>query len=433
MSRYLSQADQQLSQVFEGAMLAGRKLRNSCELEPAQTSWAQAIISFLRKKVGSRATNVLVIGTGRLTKSVVRKSVGSNYQLKVLSDDADEAARDEFGELKIPVHSLSEIVHCIEEADAMIICAELNPDSVDSGKHKFKKEFLVLDVEGNNEFISTSSNRIQYYKAKDIVYGPSDVHQAVTIATAELKAIEQSLFWYCVSNRPSVPADELRIGVRPSELALAQVDEFVKMLKALYPRIMYMVETISTPGDRDRETPLPEVVDDDFFTYDIDKALLAGRIDIAVHSAKDMPRKIRPGLHVTAVTPGIAPWECLVSKSGLSLMKLPPGAVVGTSSQRRRDQLKKLRPDLVTADVRGNVPERLKQLEQGKYDALILASAGLIRLGMEQRITEIFSEEIFPYTPGQGSLAIVVREADTQLQEFLRPLNLGRKEGLPWL
>jgi len=214
------------------------------------------------------------------------------------------------------------------------------------------------------------------------------------------------------------------IGARRSALALAQVREAEDFMRLIMPHARFTLATMDTPGDRDRVTPLPDVTDEDFFTRDLDKALLDGQIDMAVHSAKDLQPHLPTGLVLGAMLPSFAPWECLVACDAGSLAALPAGAVVGTSSARRREWLKTTRADLVPREIRGNVPDRLAQLEAGEYDALILAAAGLIRLGWANRITQVFGIDEFPPTAGQGSLALVVRTDDRLLREALMPLDI---------
>jgi hydroxymethylbilane synthase len=209
-------------------------------------------------------------------------------------------------------------------------------------------------------------------------------------------------------------------------LSKAQVAEIEKLLRALNENMVFEQVYYDTPGDRDKDTPLPEASSDDFFTRDIDEALLAGEIDIAVHSTKDLPEKLRTGLRIAATTPSMATWDCLVSRNDQSLMSLSAGGTIGTSSIKRRENVARLRPDLKTVDIRGDVPERIKQLDEGRFDALVLASVGLLRLDLADRITEIFSKSSFPYTLGQGSLSLVTRENDSGLIDFLRPLDLGQ-------
>lgn len=198
----------------------------------------------------------------------------------------------------------------------------------------------------------------------------------------------------------------LRVGTRPSPLAIKQADE----LKRLFPMVNLEVVVISTKGDRDKITPLTEVEGSDFFTSEIDSALLRGEIDLALHSRKDLPDELNEGLRIVLETESISPYDALVSRGGLKLKDLPYASRVGTSSQRRKDQIYALRQDLVLVDVRGNIGERLNLIDTGKIDALVVAHAALIRLGLESRISEIFSADNFPVHPKQGKLALVVKE-----------------------
>ncbi len=198
----------------------------------------------------------------------------------------------------------------------------------------------------------------------------------------------------------------LRVGTRPSPLAIKQVDE----LKKLFSRVNFEVVIISTFGDQDKITPLTNVSASDFFTREIDQALFEGKIDIALHSSKDLPDKLKEGLRVVLETKSISPFDALVSKGRFKLRQLPSASRVGLSSQRRKDQILALRQDLVIVDVRGNIGERLGLIDAGKIDALVVAQAALIRLGFEHLISEVFSKDAFSVHPKQGSLALVTRE-----------------------
>ena len=198
----------------------------------------------------------------------------------------------------------------------------------------------------------------------------------------------------------------LRVGTRPSPLAIKQADE----LKRIFPWVNFEVVIISTLGDKDKITPLTGVEGSDFFTREIDQALLEGEIDVALHSSKDLPDKLSGGLRVVLETKSISQFDALVSKGRLKLKDLPYASKVGTSSQRRKEQIRALRQDLEFVDVRGNIGERLGLIDAGKIDALVVAHAALIRLGLEHMISEVFREGIFTVHPKQGSLALVTRE-----------------------
>jgi len=171
------------------------------------------------------------------------------------------------------------------------------------------------------------------------------------------------------------------------------------------------VRKINTPGDRDKKTSLSGVEDSDFFTRDIDEALLKAEIDMAVHSSKDLPEALLQGLKVLFETESISRFDALVSKGNHKFAELALGSRVGASSLRRKTELKRLRPDLEIVDVRGTIEERLSLVDLGKIDALIVAHAALIRLKLEHRISEIFPLHIFKTHPKQGSLSILTRKA----------------------
>ncbi len=194
----------------------------------------------------------------------------------------------------------------------------------------------------------------------------------------------------------------IKAGVRVSPLALKQAQE----LQQLIPEVSLEIIPIKTSGDEDRVTPLADREESDFFTDAIEKALLDRRIDIGIHSAKDLEKNMPQGLAIIALTKSISPDECLVSRANLTLRQLPQGARVATSSRKRREAILRFRPDLKIVDIRGNIEERLAQLDSGKFEALIVAHAALLRLGYEQRIAEIIPQEIIPAHPLQGRLAV---------------------------
>lgn len=207
---------------------------------------------------------------------------------------------------------------------------------------------------------------------------------------------------------------EIRIGTRTSPLALRQVDEVMGLLKERYPQAHFSFVCIDTLGDKDKLIPISEVEGSDFFTREIDEALLSGKIDLAVHSSKDLPEVIPKGLVILMETPSISNFDCLVSRDNIKFMDLPRQAKIGTSSQRRKEQIVNLRRDLKIIDIRGNIQERLDLLSTGKIDALIVAHAALIRLGLEDKITEIFALNVFKAHPKQGCLSVLERRRSNE-------------------
>lgn len=213
--------------------------------------------------------------------------------------------------------------------------------------------------------------------------------------------------------------NEIRIGTRGSRLALWQAGYVARQLSAQYPGTEVRLVTISTRGDRVLEMPLAEIGGKGLFTQEIEREISDGRIDMAVHSLKDVPAVLPEGLMIGAVLKRAEVRDALVSRSGASLQALPAGARVGTSSLRRRAQLLAVRPDLTVTVLRGNVDTRLKKLEQGGLEAVILAAAGLERLGLGEKITELLPVEIMLPAVGQGILAVELRKDDTGLREQL--------------
>ena len=214
-----------------------------------------------------------------------------------------------------------------------------------------------------------------------------------------------------------------RVGARASALALKQVEEVCRDLRRFYPEIKFDIITVDTYGDLDKATPISDIEGSDFFTREIDEALLGGNIDFAVHSAKDLPDNLLEGLTIAAITSSIDPCDVLVSKSGLKLSELAFGAKIATSSLRRKQQLKQYRDDFNIVDIRGNIQERLEKLDNSDLDAIVIAAAGLIRLELKNRIIQRIPLEILKPHPLQGALAIVARNQDTDLMRLLSVLD----------
>jgi hydroxymethylbilane synthase len=214
-----------------------------------------------------------------------------------------------------------------------------------------------------------------------------------------------------------------RVGTRTSPLALKQVEEVLSILKGFYPGMQAEVIGIDTYGDKDKVTPISEIEGTDFFTREIDEALLKNEIDFAIHSAKDLPDELKDGLVTPVITSSIDPFDALVSKSGLTLDKLPEGARIGTSSLRRKAQLKEYRKDFEIVDIRGNIEERLQRLDNMDLDAIVIAACALTRLGLSYRITQRIPLEILKPHPLQGGLAIVARAVDLELVKLLSVLH----------
>ncbi len=216
---------------------------------------------------------------------------------------------------------------------------------------------------------------------------------------------------------------EVRIGTRASALALRQTEAVASALRAAWPSLRCEIVPLSTTGDRDLDRPIPAFGGKGVFTLEIEAALERGEIHLAVHSLKDLPTAERPGLAVGAVTRREDPADALIAREGAGLAALVAGARVGTSSLRRSAQLRAARPDLRAESIRGNVETRLRKLDEGLYEAIVLALAGLRRVGLEKRMTEKLSLDVMLPAPGQGALAVQRRTDDEASARLLEPIH----------
>jgi hydroxymethylbilane synthase len=214
---------------------------------------------------------------------------------------------------------------------------------------------------------------------------------------------------------------KLRIGSRGSQLALWQANHISALLREQGHEVE--LEIIKTTGDKITDVALAQVGTKGMFTKEIEEALADGRVDLAVHSLKDLPTELSPGFELVAITARVNPHDVFLSVKYDSVNALPKGARVGTSSLRRQAQLKVSRPDLIIHPLRGNVDTRVRKLEEGEYDAIILAAAGLTRLGKTQLVKEVLSKEFMCPAAGQGALGIEIRQDDPEMRKYLAFLD----------
>ncbi|MBP47784.1 MAG: hydroxymethylbilane synthase [Myxococcales bacterium] len=222
----------------------------------------------------------------------------------------------------------------------------------------------------------------------------------------------------------------MRIGTRGSPLALVQAHEVRERLELAWPSLRGQIQVIviDTKGDQILDKPLAEIGGKGLFTEELEAQLRDGRVDIAVHSMKDMPTQLPAGLHIGCLLTREDPRDVLLSRGGLRLEQLPKGAVIGTASLRRRSQVLHLRPDLNVVTFRGNVQTRIRKLEQGHADATLLALAGLKRLGLESAATEIFDPSDFVPAVAQGAIGVECRVGDSDVQGYLNAIHCTETE-----
>lgn len=215
----------------------------------------------------------------------------------------------------------------------------------------------------------------------------------------------------------------IRIATRKSPLALWQAEHVKSRLLANFPGLEVELVTMSTQGDKILDTPLAKIGGKGLFVKELEQGMLDGRADIAAHSIKDVPMEFPAGLFLATIMPREEPCDAFVSNQYVSLDALPKGAIVGTSSLRRRCQLLNRRPDLVIKDLRGNVNSRLAKLDNGDYDAIVLACAGLIRLEMTDRIRQRIDSSVLLPAVGQGAIGLEARDGDSETLAMIATLN----------
>ena len=215
----------------------------------------------------------------------------------------------------------------------------------------------------------------------------------------------------------------LILGTRGSSLAMCQAQIVQAKLEERFPGQPFEIRTIKAQADQQPDVPLVSMSGEGIFVKELEAALRERRIDFAVHSLKDLPLDIPKALRIAAVLEREEPRDALVSKTGQAFEQLPPGSRVGTSSVRRRSQLLARRQDFESLDIRGNVDTRLRKLDEGQYDAIVVAACGLIRLGLEDRITEYLDFSLMLPEPGQGALAVEARADDRDVLKMLDVLD----------
>lgn len=216
---------------------------------------------------------------------------------------------------------------------------------------------------------------------------------------------------------------EIVIGTRDSALAMWQTEWVAENLRRLNPDYSFKIVSMKTQGDKILDVALAKIGDKGLFTKELEVAMLEGKIDLAVHSMKDLPTVLPEGLRIGAICERVDPRDVVISRNGLKLSEMPQGARIGTSSLRRCAQLMHYRPDLKLEPLRGNLNTRMAKLERENLDAIILAAAGVERLGWGDRITERLSTEVSLPAVGQGSIGIEIRESDEEIYNVIRTLN----------
>jgi hydroxymethylbilane synthase len=215
----------------------------------------------------------------------------------------------------------------------------------------------------------------------------------------------------------------IRIGTRDSQLAMWQAEWVKTQLEQLFTNMYFELVPMKTKGDKILDVPLSKIGDKGLFTKELEHGLLNNELDMAIHSLKDLPTILPEGLEISAFCEREEPRDVFLSKDGTFLKELPEGALIGTSSLRRKSQLKHFRQDLQFKDLRGNLQTRWRKLQESDMHGIVLAAAGVKRLGWEERITQILQEDIMLSAVGQGSIAVEIDKSRADIRELLQRLN----------
>lgn len=409
--------------ILEKAVEISKAIRAEAGLDKGAVDLASLLFHRLKREMPlNRRRRVIVIGTGKIAELVAKKvpdSVKLSFVARKKRAKAERLARIAHGEALLP-----------EELPVRLVDADSVISATSSAHYVLKKIHFKEALKARRRLLCIYDVAVPADAAPGVASIPfvrlvslngliRAFNKKDNPFSARLKTAAKLVEKHAAGYKEPADGDIIRIGTRPSALAYKQIEE----IKALLPHVHFRTVTIETTGDRDKYTPLGAVEKSDFFTGDIEDALIEGRIDAALHSAKDIEERPPEELCVAAMTSSISPCECLVSRGNRALDELPAGAVIGTSSRNRRDAVKKYRGDLVVKEIRGNVDDRIAQLDRGDFDAIIVAHAALIRLGYEDRIAEMISPEVIEPHPLQGRLAVQVRRDRRDMYNTFRCIH----------
>lgn len=414
-----------LNLVFEKAIDIGASIRRDTKLSYGNVSIGSVAIKLLKDNFKDlQDKKALIIGAGKIaslmSKYLKEERIKGFFVSSRTYGKARQLAEESGGEA-VDFDQLPELLKTV----SIVISSTSSPHIVLKKKAieeamSFRQEPLLLldlavprDVEPAVKEIANVS-LLDLDDLKCVI--EENYNKRRKEAALAERIIEQEVIRWS-----SLPV--LRVGSRKSPLALRQVEEVVGYLRESGIKTNIEVVGIDTFGDKDKITPISDIEGSDFFTREIEEALLRGDIDFAVHSAKDLPDILPCGLCIAAITPPIDSYDALVSKNKLSLEELPIKARIGVSSSRRKTQLKSYREDFEIVDIRGNIEERLRKFDESELDAIVIAACALKRLGLESRITQRIPFEILKPHPLQGSLAIEVRQDDLELSDLFSKID----------
>ena len=404
-----------LHKLFESALQVGKRARTETQISHGAVSHSLAAIEIIeQEQIDLRNARITIIGVNKLTEEIIKFLQNKKAQLVFLANRTEEKARRMAEPYGIDIYRLEDKHSFLKDTDILISAtsapdAIIHPEDLTPGR-----PLLAIDLAfprdiapevGHMEGVTLYNLHDVEQKVKEnISVREDEVQKAELIIDEAMAELRETL------ERRKRFKQTIRVTARSSRLSQIQVKEVF----GRFPNTPYRLITRQSYGDKHQKISLLNgEAPDDMFTRELDTALLTGKADIAIHSAKDLPTKLHPGLEVIALYEAFDKTDSLVSRNHIALADLPKGSTVGTSSPMRKAELLHVRPDLKIVGIRGCIEDRVRQVRNGKVDAAIVATCALKRLGMENEITEVLDFETHPM---QGRLAITALKGRDDLK-----------------
>lgn len=418
-----------LNKLFQRSLSVAGKVRNKFSICFGKISIGSIIKSEITKYIDR--PKILILGTGEIVNHILPYIKSISNEITVVSTRHLDRAIDLSKKFGIQYERFERLRDILNEYDVIITATNCPFTIIDSTFFENNKnEKIIFDLAvPRNVDPDIHKNNIKLYNIDEICETSKNNLES---RKNNFDYADKFIYYESIKFMESIKCDlmkrEIIIGSRRSKLAIKQVEEFLEKLLERVPslKVKFIEKYFDTTGDIDKKTPIYKIEGTDFFTDVIEEKLINKEIDIAVHSAKDLPDIHKDNIITIALTESMDRTDCLVLRrdlSGYTIFTLPPNTVIGVSSKRRIEQIKKIRPDIITKDIRGNIDERLAKLDSGEYDGVIMATIALKRLGLEHKISQILPIDIFDTHPLQGSLAIQIRTEDIKKFSFLLKLD----------
>ncbi|MCX8029688.1 MAG: glutamyl-tRNA reductase [Brevinematales bacterium] len=422
-----------LNKLFQRALFVAGKVRNKVCLNEGKISLASVVKQLILEHL--KTPKILIIGTGDIVLNIIPYINQISKEIYISSTKHHDKATEISKKFNTKVLKFENIKNSLTNFDIVITATNYPfPIISDEDLNNVKNKLLIIDLAvPRNVKTRATKNNLIIYNIDDILRDiDKNSHSRINKMYLAKDIIWQEVNKFMYNLKCDLMKRNIVIGSRSSTLAKRQVEEFLEKLKLKVPslRVNFTTKYFNTSGDIDKNTPIYKIEGTDFFTDFIEEALIKGEIDIAVHSAKDLPDVHKDEIITIALTTSEDKTDCLVLREdlrGYNIYTLPSGSIIGVSSKRRIDQITYIRPDLITKDIRGNIEERLEKLDRGKYDGIIMATIALKRLNLENRISQIISTNIFDTHPLQGSLAIQIRKEDIKKFSFFMKIDSRKK------